>query len=38
MAGDAFAAGFLYGHSKGWGWYKSARLKNACDAIARGGF
>ena len=32
-AGDAFAAGFLYGHVKGWGWYKSARLGNACGAI-----
>ncbi|MCB0225622.1 MAG: 5-dehydro-2-deoxygluconokinase, partial [Anaerolineae bacterium] len=29
-AGDAFGAGFLYGHVKGWGWYKSARLGNAC--------
>jgi 5-dehydro-2-deoxygluconokinase len=32
-AGDAFAAGFLYGHVKGWDWYKSARLGNACGAI-----
>jgi 5-dehydro-2-deoxygluconokinase len=32
-AGDAFAAGFLYGYVKGWGWYKSARLANACGAI-----
>jgi 5-dehydro-2-deoxygluconokinase len=32
-AGDAFASGFLYGHVKGWGWYKSARLGNACGAI-----
>jgi 5-dehydro-2-deoxygluconokinase len=32
-AGDAFAGGFLYGHVKGWGWYKSARLGNACGAI-----
>lgn len=32
-AGDAFAAGFLYGHVKGWGWYKAARLANACGAI-----
>ena len=32
-AGDAFAAGFLYGHVKGLGWYKSARLGNACGAI-----
>jgi 5-dehydro-2-deoxygluconokinase len=32
-AGDAFAAGFLYGHLNGWGWHKSARLANACGAI-----
>ncbi len=32
-AGDAFAAGFLYGHVNGWGWYRSARLANACGAI-----
>lgn len=32
-AGDAFAAGFLYGHVRGWDWYKSARLGNACGAI-----
>lgn len=32
-AGDAFAAGFLYGHVQGWDWYKSARLGNACGAI-----
>ena len=32
-AGDAFAAGFLYGYVKGWDWYKSARLANACGAI-----
>ncbi len=32
-AGDAFASGFLYGHVKGWGWCKSARLGNACGAI-----
>ena len=32
-AGDAFAAGFLYGYVKGWGWYESARLANACGAI-----
>jgi 5-dehydro-2-deoxygluconokinase len=32
-AGDAFAAGFLYGYVKGWGWYKSARMGNACGAI-----
>jgi len=32
-AGDAYAAGFLYGHVNGWGWHKSARLANACGAI-----
>lgn len=32
-AGDAFAAGFLYGHLHGWGWYRAARLGNACGAI-----
>ncbi|HLM56279.1 MAG TPA: 5-dehydro-2-deoxygluconokinase [Pyrinomonadaceae bacterium] len=32
-AGDAFAGGFLYGYLKGWDWYKSARMGNACGAI-----
>jgi 5-dehydro-2-deoxygluconokinase len=32
-AGDAFAAGFLYGYVKGWSWYDAARLGNACGAI-----
>jgi 5-dehydro-2-deoxygluconokinase len=32
-AGDAFAAGFLYGYVKGWDWYRAARLGNACGAI-----
>ena len=32
-AGDAFAAGLLYGYVKGWGWYEAARLGNACGAI-----
>ena len=32
-AGDAFAAGFLYGQIQGLGWYQSARLGNACGAI-----
>lgn len=32
-AGDAFAAGFLYGHVNGWGWRKAARLGNACGAL-----
>lgn len=32
-AGDAYAAGFLYGFVNGWGWHRSARLANACGAI-----
>jgi 5-dehydro-2-deoxygluconokinase len=32
-AGDAFAAGFLYGRIQGWGWYESTRIGNACGAI-----
>lgn len=32
-AGDAFAGGFLYGYLKGWDWFKSARMGNACGAI-----
>jgi 5-dehydro-2-deoxygluconokinase len=32
-AGDAFAAGFLYGHLQGWDLRKAARLGNACGAI-----
>jgi 5-dehydro-2-deoxygluconokinase len=32
-AGDAFASGFLFGHLRGWDWYRSARLGNACGAI-----
>jgi 5-dehydro-2-deoxygluconokinase len=32
-AGDAFAAGFLYGHAHDWGWQKAARFGNACGAI-----
>ena len=32
-AGDAFGAGFLYGFVRNWGWYRSARLGNACGAI-----
>lgn len=31
-AGDAFAAGFIYGYLKGWDWYKCCRLANACGA------
>ena len=32
-AGDAFGAGFLYGHVKGWDLRKAARLGNACGAM-----
>ncbi len=32
-AGDAFAAGFLYGYVNGWDWRQAARLGNACGAI-----
>ena len=32
-AGDAFAAGFLFGLAHGWDWRRSARLGNACGAI-----
>jgi len=32
-AGDAFDAGFLYGYVKEMGWYKAARMGNACGAI-----
>lgn len=32
-AGDAFAAGFLYGYVNDLGWYKAARIGNACGAI-----
>jgi 5-dehydro-2-deoxygluconokinase len=32
-AGDAFAAGLIYGRTKGWDWYRSARMGNACGAI-----
>ena len=32
-AGDAFAAGFLYGYVNGWDWFRAARLGNACGAI-----
>ena len=31
-AGDAFAAGFIYGYLEGWDWYKSCRMGNACGA------
>lgn len=32
-AGDAFAAGFIFGRLQGWDWFKSARMGNACGAI-----
>ncbi len=32
-AGDAFASGFIYGRLRGWDYYKSARMGNACGAI-----
>ena len=32
-AGDAFGGGFVYGLVNDWGWYKAARLGNACGAI-----
>jgi 5-dehydro-2-deoxygluconokinase len=32
-AGDAFGSGFIYGYLRGWGWYQSARMGNACGAI-----
>lgn len=32
-AGDAFASGFIYGYLKGWDWYISCRMGNACGAI-----
>ena len=35
-AGDAFAAGFIYGRLHGWDWHRSARMGNACGAIVVG--
>ncbi|MEX0929208.1 MAG: 5-dehydro-2-deoxygluconokinase [Balneolales bacterium] len=32
-AGDAFASGFIYGYTRGFDWYKAARMGNACGAI-----
>ena len=32
-AGDAFAAGLIYGYLQGWDWRRSARMGNACGAI-----
>lgn len=32
-AGDAFAAGFLYGYVQGMSWYEAGRVATACGAI-----
>ncbi|GEM46267.1 5-dehydro-2-deoxygluconokinase [Deinococcus cellulosilyticus] len=32
-AGDAFAGGLIYGRVKGFDWYTSARIGNACGAL-----
>jgi 5-dehydro-2-deoxygluconokinase len=32
-AGDAFAAGFIYGRAQGWNWHRSTRMGNACGAL-----
>jgi 5-dehydro-2-deoxygluconokinase len=32
-AGDAFAAGFIYGYLRGWSWEKAGRMGNATGAI-----
>jgi len=32
-AGDAFAAGVIYGFLNGWDWYRTCRMGNACGAI-----
>jgi 5-dehydro-2-deoxygluconokinase len=32
-AGDAFAAGFLFGYLRNMGWYKAGRVATACGAI-----
>ena len=32
-AGDAFAAGLIYGYVRGWDWRRAARMGNACGAI-----
>lgn len=32
-AGDAFAAGFLFGYLRDMGWYKAGRVATACGAI-----
>jgi 5-dehydro-2-deoxygluconokinase len=35
-AGDAFAAGLVYGCLQGWEWPRAARFGNACGAIVVG--
>lgn len=35
-AGDAFAAGFLYGYLHDWTWHQAARFGNACGAFVVG--
>lgn len=32
-AGDAFAAGLIYGRLRGWDWHRAARMGNACGAL-----
>ena len=32
-AGDAFAAGLIYGYLAGWSWSQAVRMGNACGAI-----
>jgi len=32
-AGDAFAAGFIFGYLRGWDWYQVGRFANACGAM-----
>ena len=32
-AGDAFAAGLIYGRLRGWDWPRAARFGNACGAL-----
>jgi fructokinase len=35
-AGDAFAAGFLFGHHRGWSMFKTARFANVLGSIVAG--
>lgn len=35
-AGDAFAAGLLFGRNNDWDWYRAVRFANACGAIVAG--